>query len=193
MRLKKEALALQKIIKKSLLKGKICKEEKVDFYSRIATMYMKMYMEFQHIHTFYSLTHNRSYFPILSEFKFNPDNEQKSVPLIFSFQKQSDFSESHWIINNKKINEFLTYTRDFTFNDKLSKKHLNTLLNNIVYLFVEHAKYKKINSYKQVTEEKENNFTNILEIRKDMQKNIQLFMPRFTNTFVVYLNVLLDI
>ncbi len=193
MRLKKEALTLQKKIKKSLLKSKIYKKQNVDFYSRIATMYMRMYMEFQHIHTFYSLTHNRNYFPILTEFKLNPENEQKSVPLLFSFQKQSDFTESHWIINNKKINEFLIYTRDFAFNDKLSKKHLNVLLNDIVYLFVEHVKYKKINSYKQVTEEKENNFTNILEIKKDIQKNIQLFMPRFTNTFIVYLNVLLDI
>lgn len=193
MRLKKETLALQKKVKKSLLKNNICKEEKVDFYSRIATMYLRMYMEFQHINTFYLLTHNRSYLPILSEFKFNPNDEQKSVPLIFSFQKQSDFTESHWIVNNKKINDFLTYTRNFAFNDKLSKKHLNTLLNDIVYLFVEHAKYKKINSYKEVTEEKENNFINILEIKKDIQKNIQLFMPRFTNTFIVYLNVLLNI
>ena len=94
-RKKKEALTLQKKVKNSLLKNKICKGESVDFYSKIATMYMRMYMEFQNINTFYSLMRNSSFFPILDEFRFNPNNELKSVPLIFSFQKQLDYIQSH--------------------------------------------------------------------------------------------------
>ena len=97
------------------------------------------------------------------------------------------------LFNNKILIDIFIKTFWYKKNQKNLCNVLQSVLNDIIYLYVIASKYKKIKKYSDITQKDIDIFSNILEINKIFHKKIQILLPAKTNSVIVFVNSLINI